>query len=61
MIFEDRAGNKLFINKKNLFVINKEGNLVNKRGVMIMLRRAHKAGKINFIEHTKVGGKKNEI
>ena len=48
MVYRDRAGNRLHIGRKYIFVRNRQNKIVNKRGVMTMLRRANKAGKIRF-------------
>lgn len=47
-VYMDRAGNKLFITGKRIYAINNHGALVNRQGVMAMLRRAHKARVIKF-------------
>ena len=43
LLFEDRAGNRLYFNEKNIFAKNKNNMLVNKQGVLDMIKRMHKA------------------
>lgn len=47
-VYKDKAGNCLFIDKKKIYAKNKSGKLVNKRGVMTLLRKAGNSGKIKF-------------
>ena len=47
-VYIDKAGNKLYIDQKYIYVKNKQGKLVTHAGVMTMLRRANRAGKIKL-------------
>lgn len=48
LVHKDRAGNKLYLAGTKIYVKNRKGKFVNQRGVVTMLRRANKAGKIRF-------------
>ena len=47
-IYKDKAGNRLYITGRKIYAKNKRGKLVTRRGVMTMLKRANRAGKIKF-------------
>lgn len=48
MVYKDKAHNKLFIGAKSIYARNASGRLINRRGVMTMLRKANRAGKVKM-------------
>jgi hypothetical protein len=46
-VYKDKAGNTLFIGKK-IYAKNREGKLIDRKGVDTLLKRANSSGKIKL-------------